>query len=74
MTLNTPEQIAFARLAALKGALKLELAGLQVLRGRTAYSILRDMGYKGTRERVLAQVTADVEAQIKRAQEAKRNG
>ena len=61
--LTTPAQIATYRLAALRSALKLELRGLRMSRGATAYSILRsEYGYKGKREAVLAQVTADVEA------------
>lgn len=60
--LTTPEQIAMFRLAALRSALRLELRGMRVSRGRTAYAVLKDMGYRGTRDAVLAQVTADVEA------------
>jgi hypothetical protein len=61
--LTTPEQIATYRLAALRTGLKLEIKGLRMSRGPTAYSILRsEYGYKGKREAVLAQVTADVEA------------
>ena len=60
--LTTPEQIATYRLAALRTALRLELKGMRVSKGPTAYSILRSQyGYKGKREAVLAQVTADVE-------------
>jgi succinylarginine dihydrolase len=33
-------------------------------RGRTALSVLRGMGYSGNREKVLAQVSADVETKI----------
>lgn len=60
--LTTPEQIAMFRLATLRSALRLELRGMRVSRGRTAYAVLKDMGYRGTRDAVLAQVTADVEA------------
>jgi uncharacterized protein (DUF2141 family) len=61
--LTTPEQIAIYRLAALRSGLKLEIKGLRMSRGPTAYSILRsEYGYKGKREAVLAQVTADVAA------------
>lgn len=60
--LTTPEQIAMYRLATLRSALRLEIAGLS-RRGQTAYSILKqEFGYKGNRERVLAQVCADLEA------------
>ncbi len=56
------EQIFAFRLAALRSALRLELHGMRVSRGRTAYAILKDMGYRGSRESVLEQVTADVES------------
>ena len=60
--LTTPAQIATYRLAALRTGLRLELKGMRVSKGPTAYSILRkEYGYKGKREAVLAQVTADVE-------------
>jgi len=69
--LTTPAQIATYRLAALRTALKLELRGLHMSRGATAYSILRkEYGYKGKREAVLAQVTADVEAILAEMEQA----
>lgn len=61
MTLDTPEKINAYRLATLRSGLKLEIKGLRVSRGRTCYSILKAMGYKGSREKVLEQVAADVE-------------
>lgn len=64
--LDQPDQIAFARLATLKAGLKLEIVGMRMGRGRTAYSILKSMGYKGSRASVLAQVTDDVELSIMR--------
>jgi hypothetical protein len=36
--------------------LKLEIKGLHKSRGPTAYSTLKMMGYKGSREKVLAQL------------------
>ncbi len=62
MTVLVGAQIAAFRLATLRSALRLELHGMRVSRGRTAYAILKDMGYRGSRESVLDQVTADVEA------------
>jgi hypothetical protein len=53
--LTTPEQIARYRLATLRAALKLEIAGMK-RRGRSVYSILRDEGYTGTRAQVLEQL------------------
>lgn len=61
MTLDTPEKINAYRLATLRSGLKLEIKGLRVSRGRTCYSILKAMGYNGSREKVLEQVAADVE-------------
>lgn len=63
MTVLVGAQIFAFRLAALRSALRLEIHGLRVSRGRrTAYAILKDMGYRGSRESVLEQVTADVES------------
>ena len=61
MTLDTPEKIEAYRLATLRTGLKLEIKGMRLSRGRTCYSILKGMGYKGSREKVLEQVAADVE-------------
>ena len=61
MTLDTPEKIEAYRLATLRTGLKLEIKGMRLSRGRTCYSILKSMGYKGSREKVLEQVAADVE-------------
>ena len=63
MILTTPEQISTYRLAVLRGALKLEIAGMKG-RGRTALSVLRGMGYSGNREKVLAQVVEDLKTKI----------
>ena len=61
MTLDTPEQIAAYRLATLRTGLRLEIKGMRISRGRTCYAILKSMGYKGSREKVLEQVAVDVE-------------
>lgn len=58
--LNTPGQIALYRLATLRSALRLESLGMTCSRSPSALSILRSMGYKGNRAKVLAQVVADV--------------
>ena len=60
-TLSTPEQIEAYRLATLRTGLRLEIRGLRMSRGRTSYALLKDLGYKGSREKVLEMVTADVE-------------
>jgi hypothetical protein len=58
--LTTPTQISTYRLATLRTALRLETKGLRISKGPTALSILRGMGYKGNRDKILAQVTKDV--------------
>lgn len=55
--------IDFARLATLKGMLRLEIAGMRQ-HGASAYSILKDMGYKGNREQVLEAVQNDIDQRI----------
>ena len=62
MTVLTGNQIEAARLLTLRQALKLELRGMK-RRGRTAYSILRGMGFKGSREAVPAQLD-DIRSQL----------
>lgn len=54
--LTTPTQIEGARLLTLRAMLKLEMLGMHRSKGRTAYAILKDMGFKGTRAEVLAQM------------------
>jgi hypothetical protein len=59
--LTTPDQIARYRLATLRAALKLEIAGMK-RRGRSAYSILKDEGFTGTRAAVLQQLNEQLES------------
>lgn len=54
--LTTPGQIEGARLLALRAMLKLEMLGMHRNKGRTAYAILKGMGFSGTRAAVLAQL------------------
>jgi hypothetical protein len=56
MTTLTGSQIEAARLLTLRQMLKLELKGMSKSRGPTAYSTLKMMGFKGTRESVLNQL------------------
>jgi hypothetical protein len=56
MTALTGHQIEAARLLTLRQMLKLEMLGMSKSRGPTAYSTLKMMGYKGSREKVLAQL------------------
>ena len=55
-TLNTPNQIEGARLLTLRSMLRLEMKGMSRSRSPSAYSMLKQMGFKGTREQVLAQM------------------
>jgi hypothetical protein len=55
-TLSTPNQIEGARLLTLRSMLKLEMKGMSRSRSPSAYSMLKQMGFKGTREQVLAQM------------------
>ena len=54
MTVLTGSQIEAARLLTLRQMLKLELKGLSKSKGPTAYSTLKMLGFKGMREKVLA--------------------
>lgn len=54
--LTTPTEIEGARLLTLRSMLKLEMKGMSRSRSPSAYSMLKQMGFKGTREQVLAQM------------------
>ena len=57
----TPENINFVRMATLKSALKLEIAGLK-RRGRSVYSIIKEeFGLTGNKRAVLADFTKLIE-------------
>ena len=58
MTTLTGSQIEAARLLTLRQMLKLEMVGMSKSRGPTAYSTLKMLGWKGTRESVLTQLDA----------------
>jgi hypothetical protein len=52
----TGDDIQEYRLIVLRSALKLEIKGIRMNRGRTAYSIIKEeFGLKGNRQRVLEQ-------------------
>ena len=63
MTTLTGNQIEGARLLTLRAMLKLEMKGMHKSKSPTAYSILKSMGYKGSREKVLSQLD-DVRNQL----------
>ena len=45
------------RILTLKSALKLEIFGIKMSRGRTAYSIIKsEFGFKGNKQKVLSQI------------------
>ena len=56
--LTTPNQIEGARLLTLRSMLKLEMKGMSRSRAPSAYSMLKTMGFKGTRAQVLAELDA----------------
>jgi hypothetical protein len=58
MTMLTGHQIEAARLLTLRQMLRLEMLGMSKSRGPTAYSTLKTMGFKGSREKVFEQLTA----------------
>ena len=52
--IDKPEQIELWNLLVLRSALKLEMLGLKISRGKTAYSVIKQMfNLKGNRQRVL---------------------
>jgi hypothetical protein len=53
--LTNPLDIQNFRILTLRQALKLEIKGIK-RRGRSAYAILKEMGYTGTRQQVLEQL------------------
>jgi len=61
IVLDTPEQIARYRLLTLRAALRLEIAGMKK-RGQSAYQILKNEGYTGTRAQVHEQLQNYLEA------------
>ena len=57
MTMLTGHQIEAARLLTLRQMLKLEMLGMSKSKGPTAYSTLKMMGFKGTRQDVFNALT-----------------
>jgi hypothetical protein len=56
--LHEQEQIAMFRLLTLRQALKLEMMGMKMSRGKTAYSIIKaELGLKGSRETVFKELS-----------------
>ena len=59
--LTTTDQIETFRLITLRSALKLEIKGMKMSRGQSAYKILKTMGFTGLRQSVLEQVSEEIE-------------
>ena len=56
MTVLTGSQIEGARLLTLRAMLQLEMKGMKRSRSPSAYAILKEMGFTGTRAAVLKQL------------------
>lgn len=64
VVLDTPEAINAFRVLALKAALSMEIQGMK-RRGRSVYSIVKEeFGFKGNRQKVLAQLEEYIETEI----------
>ena len=62
MMLTTSDQIEAFRLRSLRQGLKLEMRGMRLTsKGKTCYAILKEMGYKGTKQQVFDKLTIDSE-------------
>ena len=68
MMITGKENIELFRLMTLRQGLKLEIQGIKVSRGMSILKILKGMGYKGTRQQILAQLD-EVHAQLHRTTE-----
>jgi hypothetical protein len=61
-TIVTGEHISLYVMLAQRGALSLEIKGLKMCRGRSAYALVkRAHGFKGNKQSVLAQLEAKIE-------------
>jgi hypothetical protein len=58
MTVLTGNQIDMAKLLTLRAMLKLEMKGMTRSRAPSAYSMLKQLGYTGSREKILEQLDA----------------
>ena len=69
----TGDLIPLYRYIVMARVLKLEMLGLRSSKGRTCYAIVKsELGYKGNRAKVLAQLEAHIEA-LKEALDAASN-
>ena len=66
MIIDRPEQIELYQMLVLRSALKLEMLGLKMSRGRTAYSSIKQMfNLNGSRQKVLDMFNQIIEVQQK---------
>jgi len=62
LVVDGQESVALYRLMTLRSAMRLEALGLKMTRGPSALSIVkRELGFRGSRERVLAQLEAHID-------------
>ena len=60
---DTPEQIGIVQMRVLRSVLRLEMKGIKVWRGRTAYSsIKKEYNVKGSRQKVLDFISEMIDA------------
>ena len=65
MIIDTKEYIDKARILTLKSALKLEVGGIRIRRGFSAYAtIKKEFGFKGNKQKVLNQLNDYVNTEI----------
>ena len=63
MIVDTPEQIKLYQMLVLRSALKLEMLGLKMSKGRTSYSAIKYLfNLKGNRQKVLDTFNEIIEA------------
>ena len=62
MVITGKDNIALWRLLTLKAALKLEVAGMKHSQGSVYALVKREFGFKGSKQRVLEQLTAHIES------------
>ena len=66
MIADTPNKIALYQMLVLRSALRLEILGLKMSKGRTAYSAIKQMfSIKGNRQKVLDIFNEIIEVQQK---------
>ena len=62
MIIDNPNHIQLYKMMAQKQALKLEIYGIKLSRGRSAYTVIKEMyGLKGSKQKVLEQFTKIIE-------------